>query len=143
MELKKKKPNVPVELYVLLDTYNFPGNVRELRAMIFDALSGHKSGTLSMESFRLAIGRSGSSARQVGVALPLGEDTTFVFPDELPTLHMAEKVLVAEALRRAQGNQGIAAATLGITRQALNQRLKRAERAANGLTTGRKKQAPQ
>lgn len=54
-ELGKKKPNVPSQLYTLLCTYGFPGNVRELRGMVFDAMSRHVSGTLSMESFRLRI----------------------------------------------------------------------------------------
>jgi DNA-binding protein Fis len=37
-----------------------------------------------------------------------------------------EQLLVDEALRRATGNQSIAATMLGITRQALNKRLKKA-----------------
>jgi DNA-binding protein Fis len=36
--------------------------------------------------------------------------------------------LVLEALNRAKGNQAIAAEMLGITRQALNWRLKQADR---------------
>ncbi len=45
------------------------------------------------------------------------------FPEKLPTLKEMEELLIEEALRRAQGNQGIAASILGITRQALNKRL--------------------
>ena len=41
------------------------------------------------------------------------------------TLEEAEAFLVAEALRRADNNQGIAASLLGLTRQALNKRLVR------------------
>ena len=43
----------------------------------------------------------------------------------LPTLDEAEDALVSEALRRAEGNQGIAATLLGLSRQALNKRLSR------------------
>ena len=43
----------------------------------------------------------------------------------LPTLKEAEFILIAEALRRAEGNQTIAAKMLGITRRALNNRLQR------------------
>jgi DNA-binding protein Fis len=50
----------------------------------------------------------------------------------LPTLKEAEETLVAAALERAKGNQGIAASLLGLTRQALNKRLTRAGR--NGKT---------
>ena len=38
--------------------------------------------------------------------------------------------LIAEAMQRSEGNQSIAAKMLGITRQALNQRLKRKEKEA-------------
>ncbi|MEE8211617.1 MAG: helix-turn-helix domain-containing protein [Acidiferrobacterales bacterium] len=46
-----------------------------------------------------------------------------LFPDGLPTLKETEHILISEALRRADGNQGIAAGMLGRTRQALNKRL--------------------
>ena len=42
-----------------------------------------------------------------------------------PTLKEAEKLHIEEALRRAGGNQGTAAALLGISRPALNRRLAR------------------
>ena len=45
----------------------------------------------------------------------------------LPTLKDAEERLIAEALKRAGGNQSIAAGILGVTRQALNRRLRRKE----------------
>ena len=48
-----------------------------------------------------------------------------LFPDGLPTLKEAAHILISEALRRADGNQGIAAGMLGLTRQALNKRLLR------------------
>ena len=47
------------------------------------------------------------------------------FPDSLPTLKEAEQALITEAMQRADGNQGIAAGMLGLTRQALNKRLTR------------------
>jgi two-component system nitrogen regulation response regulator GlnG len=40
-------------------------------------------------------------------------------------LKEAEEALITEALRRADGNQGVAAVLLGISRQALNKRLHR------------------
>ena len=44
------KPTVPRELIDLLQTFSYPGNVRELKSMIYDAVSSHKSGILSMKS---------------------------------------------------------------------------------------------
>jgi two-component system nitrogen regulation response regulator GlnG len=51
-----------------------------------------------------------------------------LFPDPLPTLREAQDALIAEALRRTDGNQGVVAVTLAISRQALNKRLSRRRR---------------
>ncbi|MDZ7767137.1 MAG: sigma 54-interacting transcriptional regulator [Melioribacteraceae bacterium] len=45
-ELGKTKPRPPKELYTLLSNYHFPGNIRELEGIIYDAVSLHKSGIL-------------------------------------------------------------------------------------------------
>lgn len=120
--LGKTKPAYPNELAILLGTYNYPGNVRELQSMIFDALSKHKSRSLSMDVFKEYIeSRCGKSEI---VREELGSDTVFSVLDTLPTLKESGKLLVREALHRSQNNQAIAASMLGITRQALNWRLK-------------------
>ena len=49
------------------------------------------------------------------------------FPGRFPTLKETEESLIEEALKRAEGNQTIAADLLGISRRALNNRLKRAD----------------
>ena len=46
------------------------------------------------------------------------------FSEQLPTLKQTEQLLISEAMKRASRNQAIAAQLLGITRQALNKRLK-------------------
>jgi DNA-binding protein Fis len=46
------------------------------------------------------------------------------FSEQLPSLKQTEQLLISEAMKRANGNQAIAAQWLGITRQALNKRLK-------------------
>lgn len=122
----KRSPTPPPELYTLLSSYRFAGNIRELRSMIFDAVARHKSGVLSMERFRqliLAAG-GGDVVRDEQIA-DGGEKDFRMFSDALPTLKEVEGRLIAEALLRAKGNQGIAAGFLGISRQALNQRLKK------------------
>jgi len=47
------------------------------------------------------------------------------FSDPLPSIKEVEKKLIAEALKRANNNQTIAAQMLGLTRSALNKRLNR------------------
>jgi two-component system, NtrC family, nitrogen regulation response regulator GlnG len=123
--LRKPTPPIPVALYQLLKAYDFPGNVRELEGMVFDAVARHAGGTLSLHSFKSAI--SGQAGFED--VIPVSDDTPAAiaacFPEQLPTLDQAEQALIEEALRRGDGNQGVAASLLGISRQALNKRLAR------------------
>ncbi len=116
----KNKPTYPPELLTLLESYHFPGNVRELRAMIHDAMSLHEKGVLSLSRFRSAIG---SVSRQTPT--PEGEEDQVRFPAALPTLKQMSQLLVEEALQRTNGNQSLAAQLLGVTPQALSKRLKK------------------
>lgn len=50
-----EKPALPDELVPLLKTHDFPGNVGELKKMVYDAVSSHKSGYLSLDTFRKKI----------------------------------------------------------------------------------------
>lgn len=120
-ELGKSKPSYPPELAVLLGNYTFPGNVRELRAMVFDAMSQHRSRTLSMEAFKRDIDQAS------GGDIPSRDRQRAVFaPDEpLPTLDEVADLLVEEALHRAEGNQSMASRWLGISQPALSKRLKK------------------
>jgi DNA-binding NtrC family response regulator len=122
-EIKIKTPTPPDELYILLNTYHFPGNVRELRGMVYDAVSRHKGGILSMDTFKSHLEKAGCSG---GAALPAdgpGQVPKVLFAEQLPTIREIEHMLVGEALRRSQSNQSIAARMLGITRSALNKRI--------------------
>ncbi len=125
LSLHKKKPALPAQAVPLLANYSFPGNVRELEAMVHDAVTRHRSGVLSLESFR----RGMKDGKELDPRLPADTEQFNCMPSgrfsSLPTLKEAETFLVREALRRSEGNQGIAASLLGITRTALNKRLKR------------------
>lgn len=124
-ELGKKKPTPPNALYTLLSTYTFPGNVRELQSMVFEAVSQHQSRMLSTEVFKRQIG--GDPGLTVAPALDLAEGASaFALFDKLPTLSEAPRLLLIEAMRRAEGNQSVAAQLLGITQSGINKALKRA-----------------
>ncbi|MFC2173213.1 sigma-54-dependent transcriptional regulator [Acidobacteriota bacterium] len=123
-ELGKKKPTPPKELFSLLNTYHFPGNIRELRAMILDAVSNHKSGVLSLELFKSGLGSDGAVPSKLSAGASIGDDSEISFPECMPTLKQVERMVITEALRRSEGNQTIASRLLGISRQALNRRLK-------------------
>ena len=125
VSLGKKKPTPPDELVKLLASYHFPGNVRELESMVYNAVSLHASGKLSMDAFKSEIFKK--QPELAGDPADAMEEAAGVlaFPEPLPTLKQAEQLLVGEALRRAGGIQSMAAMMLGITRQALNKRLKK------------------
>jgi DNA-binding NtrC family response regulator len=117
--LGRKKPGVHGQLINLLATYSFPGNVRELRSMVFHAVSVSRSTVLPLRPFRELIGRHGD------MPAPRESSTSFSFGDRLPTIKQITEMLIDEAMNRSGGNQSIAAGLLGISHQALNQRLKR------------------
>lgn len=126
-EFHKKPPVSNPELSRLLGSYAFPGNVRELQAMVYDAVARHQSGVLSMDSFKSVI------CREKTVQLPspdrdrpAAERLRTLF-GRFPTLREMDRLLIMAAMDLARGNQGVASTLLGISRQALNQRLKRQE----------------
>ena len=125
-EFDKKKPAYPPELVQLLKMHPFPGNIRELRAMVYDAVARHTSKVLSTEAFKKYILPQSNS---INMLQAQNQKTVFADLDTLPTLKYAAETLVDEALQRSGNNQKIAAAILGISPSALNKRLKqRAER---------------
>ncbi len=120
--LGKPAPAAPLALYQWLRNYPFPGNIRELEGMVFDAVARCQGAVLPLQSFKDA-GADGVQMLGSLDALSTISPSGASFPDPLPTLKEAEESLICEALRRADGNQGVAAGLLGISRQALNKRL--------------------
>ncbi len=121
--LIKNLPSYPRELVTLLSAYHFPGNVRELQSMVFDAVARHRTGKLSLDSFRETIQHD----QELHPLVLPADDAAAILLTKLfgrfPSLREAEDHLVAEAVRLSDNNQGIAASLLGISRQALNKRL--------------------
>jgi DNA-binding NtrC family response regulator len=120
--LCKKKPTPPRELLQLLATYNFPGNIRELKSLVFNAVSVHRDRVLSMDTFLKTIGRP-ETKHSLDVAKQ-PEQNLYAGLERLPTFGEAAELLVEEAMSRANGNQTIAARLLGISQPALSKRLK-------------------
>ncbi len=120
--LGKKKPTPPRELLQLLATYAFPGNIRELKALVYNAVSVHRDRVLSMDTFLKTIIRS--DIKQSPPADSQAEKNLYAGLERLPTFGEAAELLVEEAMTRANGNQTIAARLLGISQPALSKRLK-------------------
>ncbi len=120
-DFSKKTPTFPDELITLLSTYSFPGNIRELQAMIYDAVGTHKSKIMSLNVFKKHIGTNGNNNKETD--FKNSGDSLVVFGPQLPTLKYVQNALVKEAMKRTNNNQSIAAQLLGVTRQALNRRI--------------------
>ncbi|HPO14521.1 MAG TPA: sigma-54 dependent transcriptional regulator [Candidatus Hydrogenedentes bacterium] len=122
-----KKAPVPAKgLFDLLATYSFPGNVRELESMVFDAVSKHTSGMLSTSTFSQRIQSDDDSGSDLHEHPEESSGKSpFTSMTHLPTLEETEWIVIHEALRRANGNQTVAARLLGISQPALSKRLKR------------------
>lgn len=95
-----------------LRAYPFPGNVRELRAFVFDAMGRWSGGDFSCGPTNDTPGH-------------LGMHEDLCFPATLPTIEEAVQALVREAMTRAGGVQTVAAKWLGISQPALSKRLKK------------------
>ena len=132
--LQQKIPMPPENLSDFLASYDFPGNIRELRAMVMDAASRYKrSGPLPLEPFHAAVrGRvqEGKERYDRDSCLIHAPPWRCEIPvdSSLPTLKeglkQVEMLLVNQALKRTKGNQSHAAALLGLSPQAFNNRLR-------------------
>jgi DNA-binding NtrC family response regulator len=120
--LGKEKTAPPAELSGLLSTYPFPGNIRELESMIFDAVTSCKSERLPLEPFRSYI-RQDESVDKTEAAGQL--DTLSTLKEKIDTIsQITEKQMIIDALNKANQNRTRAAQLLGISRRTLQNKIK-------------------
>ena len=121
--LGKPRPRIPLELPEILSAYEFPGNIRELQSMVFDAISRCTSDALDSEFFRNYMNSQGSGGN--AKAGSGGIPSHFLSPNgSFPTLHEVEEFFITEAMQRTGGNQTLAAQLLGIAQSTLSRRYK-------------------
>jgi DNA-binding NtrC family response regulator len=123
--MNKTRPTYPVQLLDYLAAYAFPGNIRELKAVILNAVACHQKGVLSLSCFRDIIVNSETFLKPDPLSFIQDRRFGASIGRYMPTLKDTEEALVSHAMNLANNNQGIAASYLGITRQALNKRLTR------------------
>jgi len=116
-QFSRKPPVLPAELWPLLRNHAWPGNIRELKGLLQDAV-GRSTGTaLSLQPLRE---RLGDARREPAGQIPSEPSEHGFAPDaRLPTLQEMEDILVREALRRTGGNRTQAADLLGMSRQTM------------------------
>lgn len=114
----RPKPVLSKQLMAEFRLYAFPGNVRELEAIVFDAVARHDLEDTSAPFVEETFVRSLSHPLKSAPANPL--EALF---GRFPTLEQVEEYMINEAMKISGGNQGVAASMLGISRQTLNKRV--------------------
>ncbi len=124
-KLDKTTPTPPEELFAYLNNYDFPGNIRQLQSMVFDAVACHRKGMLSIQSFLEVMNSTGGIVAPVVPKTENSQEIINQITGRPFTLREAEEYLIKQALKLSEGNQSIAASFLGLSRQALNKKLTR------------------
>jgi DNA-binding NtrC family response regulator len=119
--LGKKKPRPSKEIIPLLASYHYPGNIRELQAMVTDSVTRHKSMMLSHDTLKDYIFKKQGDGMKKDEQ---NNEEAILFGDNLPTMNDAKMILIDEAMKRASGNKSLAAQMLKISRQAITWREK-------------------
>lgn len=120
-ELNREREGLSPDLAMLLKSHDYPGNVRELRSLIFGSMArGGQEVLKDILSERAGADHVRESDQSFNQP-----QKKWVYPDPLPTLNQAVSLLIAQAMEKSGGNQSRAARMLGISRQALNKRIKK------------------
>jgi DNA-binding NtrC family response regulator len=112
-EFRKKVRGLTPEALKLLEQYQWPGNIRELKNAIERAMLLNERDRLAPEDFT-------TLTRTV-----VTPGTSFKLPAEGLNLEELERQLVVQALERANGNQTHAAQLLGINRDQVRYRVEK------------------
>jgi two-component system, NtrC family, response regulator HydG len=124
LSLGKTSPLPSSELMETLPKIRFPGNVREFRAVVTDAVARHKTGLLTLKHFpaiSLPVVAVSGKSNVLEVRDKEAEWLYEIF-GKFPTLEESEDYLINHALKVTNGNKSASASLLGLTRQTLSRR---------------------
>jgi two-component system, NtrC family, response regulator PilR len=124
--MKLDAPAISPEAMQALQTYAFPGNVRELENIIERALTLTTSGFITLEQIKLrpamlfAVPGSGTDLAATGVTAPAAAQ--HALGEQLEDI---ERAAIIKALEQTRYNKTAAAKLLGMTFRALRYRIKK------------------
>jgi DNA-binding NtrC family response regulator len=119
--LNKAVPKFTVEALALLESYSYPGNVRELKNIIKDICTRITNGEISINDFPPHIPRLHFKPAEMSQLD--NHPLTSIF-SKFPTLDEIETYAIHEVMKITNNNQSAAARILNISRPTLNKRLK-------------------
>ena len=126
-EMSIKAPQLDSDALEALATYDFPGNVRELKNIIERALIESSGGIITCEHLHLKPRRQSVAA----TTKPSGHEAASPAPLPL-NLAVAEEQLIQRALQETGGNIAEAARLLGVHRTRIYRKLAQDESGATG-----------
>lgn len=123
-EFGKQVPELDPETRALLERYHYPGNIRELQNILERAMIFCQGRTLTPTCLPSELRER---ATQVAVVTGTGTDQVIRVEMKLgqQTLADIERAIIDEVVRLADYNKTLAAKHLGLTRFALDRRLKK------------------
>ncbi len=142
--LDRQPPRVPESVYRGLERYGFPGNVRELQSLMYDAVSTSRGEELDLSAVEARLGIAlDTGTGEVHGAAP-GDDSEHYSTDpsaverkvagDIPPIHVGsrfpsleevEDYLIDLAFRKSGGNQTQAARLLGVSQSTLSRRMQK------------------
>ena len=127
-ELGRSLEGMTQDARLLLVEQRWPGNVRQLRNVILQAVVREETGKLTSESLRASLDRRGALGGPAGSGAPAGgpaPDPLEGFPLDLGAAReQLERLLLRRALTETRGNVRAAAEALGVSRQTIYQKFK-------------------
>lgn len=106
------------DFYAALESYDWPGNVRQLRNIVESAVLLSPGGVLSADSVALP----GGPARPSTTAAP-GSPDAFSVPGNM-TLEQLERAVLERRLQQNDGNRTLTADQLGLSRRTIQRKIK-------------------
>ena len=105
--------------------YQYPGNIRELRSIAHRCVHFARSVAASSIDPEIIEEVLASYRGTRANLAPVAADEAISFPSTLPGLRVWIDALISEALKRSGDNVSVAARSIGLSPQALHQRLQR------------------
>ncbi|GHU06156.1 sigma-54-dependent Fis family transcriptional regulator [Alphaproteobacteria bacterium] len=116
----RKAPEISSEVLLALTCYSYPGNVRELMAMLTHAAALGRE-RLNKEDFPVLSGEPAAADGPWEMERALLQ--MFMDFPSMPSFAQVKKIMTAAAMTKTAGNQTAAARLLGISQPALSKRV--------------------
>ncbi len=130
--LNKAVPATAPDVAANLAELNFPGNIREFKAIVFDAVARCKGALLTSQDFTAFPKHVAAACATLAHPDNGDEELLKTLFGKFPTLQEVENYMIRSAMKLAEGRLSVAAEILGITRQGLHKRIKCLESAKEG-----------